>query len=250
MAFAPKTRSGSRTARLTVSAPLAVTATVSLSGDRAAVARPPGGWPRRRSGTIDGTGAAPAFQQPVGIASDGAGNLFVADCQQPHHPQGRHRHRRRHHARDRSPRPEGIAADGAGNLFVTDRATPPSGRSLSPPGPSRRSRARQACRYPRASPATGRATSSSPMPPTPSGRSSSPPAPSPRSPAPQGTSPEDRGVRRQSITSRRGGQPLRRRTQRQIRKVVIATGAVTTLVDATGAPVVRLPSPATERATS
>ena len=44
------------------------------------------------TGSADGTGAAARFNVPSGVAVDSAGNVYVADCVQPHHPQG---HRRR-----------------------------------------------------------------------------------------------------------------------------------------------------------
>ena len=74
VAFAPKTRSGSRTASLAVGAP----ASVSLSGTAlpslGLLAGGLGG-----PGNVDGTGAAARFMGPGGITSDGTGNLYVAD---------------------------------------------------------------------------------------------------------------------------------------------------------------------------
>ena len=39
------------------------------------------------SGSADGTGAAARFNRPYGVAVDGAGNVFVADIWQQHHPE-------------------------------------------------------------------------------------------------------------------------------------------------------------------
>jgi hypothetical protein len=86
-------------------------------------------------GNTDGTGAAARFQAPWGMASDGAGNLFVADSQN-------HTIRKVVVATGegstfagspgqagssdgmgtaaRFSNPKGIASDGAGNLFVVD----------------------------------------------------------------------------------------------------------------------------------
>ena len=38
------------------------------------------GGPTGGAGWWDGTGAAARFYQPLGVAADGSGNLFVADC--------------------------------------------------------------------------------------------------------------------------------------------------------------------------
>ena len=53
-----------------------------------------------QSGSADGTGADARFAGPSGIATDGAGNLYVADIGNDH-PEDRHRHRCRHHPRGR-----------------------------------------------------------------------------------------------------------------------------------------------------
>ena len=85
-----------------------------------------------QSAHVDGAGAAARFASPKGIASDGAGNLYVADSEPT--PSGRSSSRPAPSPRSRvastaaptgsaPPRvsqPSGIAADGAGNLFVTD----------------------------------------------------------------------------------------------------------------------------------
>ena len=79
VAFAPKTRSGARSARLTVGTPVGVAASASLSATAlpslGLLAGAFGGGP----GNVDGTGAAAHFNFPSAIASDGAGNLYVAD---------------------------------------------------------------------------------------------------------------------------------------------------------------------------
>ena len=41
------------------------------------------------SGSADGTGSAARFNYPYGVAVDGSGNVYVADCMQQHHPQRR-----------------------------------------------------------------------------------------------------------------------------------------------------------------
>jgi hypothetical protein len=131
IAFAPKTRSGTRSARLEVSAP-AGGATVSLSGTAlpslGLLAGALGGF-----GTADGRGPNARFSFPEGIASDGNGNLFVGgnstirkiviatgdvttlagvpDLYTDGDGTG---------ADARFNRPYGIAADGAGHLYVAD----------------------------------------------------------------------------------------------------------------------------------
>jgi hypothetical protein len=133
IAFAPKTRSGPRTAGLTVSAPTSAAATVSLSGTAlpslGLLAGHLGG-----SGTVDGTGAAARFMGPTGLVSDGAGTLYITD--------GGETVRKvalatgtvttfagapslsgtadGTGAAARFSYPAGIASDGAGNLFVAD----------------------------------------------------------------------------------------------------------------------------------
>ena len=131
VAFEPKTRSGARSARLEVSAPSGG-ATVSLSGTAlpslGLLAGALGGF-----GTADGRGPNARFSFPEGIASDGAGNLFVVgnstirkiviatgevttfagvpDLYTDGDGAG---------ADARFNLPFGIAADGAGNLYVAD----------------------------------------------------------------------------------------------------------------------------------
>ena len=114
----------------------------SFGAARAAVGRPP--WPLAgvvftvagagQEGSADGQGAATRFNNPFGIAFDGAGNVFVADA-------GNHVIRRISVAGDvttvagaaeqrggadgrgaaaRFRDPAGIAVDGAGNVFVAD----------------------------------------------------------------------------------------------------------------------------------
>ena len=131
VAFAPKTRSGSRTASLTVGAPLAAAATVSLSGTAlpslGLLAGGLGG-----PGPVDGTGAAARFNCPGGIASDGAGNLYVTDrtttpsarSSSPPAPSPRSRARPASSAPQTgraparaSPAPPASPSDGAGNLL-------------------------------------------------------------------------------------------------------------------------------------
>ncbi|CAK0830276.1 unnamed protein product [Prorocentrum cordatum] len=85
------------------------------------------------SGYADGQGAAASFYRPTGVAVDGAGNVFVADC---------YNHRIRkisaggavstlagsgasgyadgQGAAASFYRPTGVAVDGAGNVFVAD----------------------------------------------------------------------------------------------------------------------------------
>ncbi len=78
VAFAPKTRSGARSASLTVGAPSGPPATVSLSG----TALPSLGFLAGGlggPGDLNGTGAAVRFYRPGSVASDGAGNLYIAD---------------------------------------------------------------------------------------------------------------------------------------------------------------------------
>ena len=88
-----------------------------------------------QSGSADGTGAGRPLQQPGGIASDGAGNLYVADTgnntirkssSRPG-PSPRSRARRASPAAPTGPAPaarfnspSGVASDGAGNLYVAD----------------------------------------------------------------------------------------------------------------------------------
>ena len=78
VAFAPKTRSGVRSAALAVGASAGTAANVSLSGTAlpslGLLAGNLGG-----PGNRDGTGAGARFNEPVGVASDGAGNLYVAE---------------------------------------------------------------------------------------------------------------------------------------------------------------------------
>src|SRR5947207_3511636 len=78
IAFAPKTRSGQRTANLSVGASSNPAATVALTGTAlpslGLLAGKLGG-----AGTIDGTGATARFTGPNGMIGDGAGNLYVAD---------------------------------------------------------------------------------------------------------------------------------------------------------------------------
>jgi sugar lactone lactonase YvrE len=128
VAFAPKTRSGSRTASLAVGAP----ASVSLSGNAlpslGLLAGGLGG-----PGNVDGTGAAARFMGPGGIVGDGAGNLYAADgytirkvviasgtvttfagaAGQPGSADGTGTAARFYGT-------SGIATDGAGNLYVSD----------------------------------------------------------------------------------------------------------------------------------
>jgi hypothetical protein len=134
IAFAPKTRSGLRSATLSVGDSTSPTAAVALSGTAlpslGLLAGELGG-----AGTIDGTGAAARFTSPNGMIGDGAGNLYVAD--------GSHAIRKiviatgavttlagspgLNGAVDgtggaaRFDTPMGLALDGAGNLYVADR---------------------------------------------------------------------------------------------------------------------------------
>ena len=79
VAFAPRTRSGPRTASLAVSGSPNMTTTVSLSGTAlpslSLIAGGLGG-----PGFADGTGTEARFAGPTAITSDGTGNLFVADA--------------------------------------------------------------------------------------------------------------------------------------------------------------------------
>ena len=134
IAFAPKTRSGSRSASLTVNAPNSAPANVSLSGTAlpslGVLAGSLGG-----PGSTDGTGAAARFNTPFRIASDGAGNLYVADW--TNHvirkvviatgavttlagAPGQSGAVDGTGAAARFALPAGVASDGAGNLFVAD----------------------------------------------------------------------------------------------------------------------------------
>jgi hypothetical protein len=78
VAFAPKTRSGTRSASLAVTTPSDAAANVSLSGAAlpalSLLAGALGGV-----GTLDGTGATARFRSPRAIAGDGAGNLYIGD---------------------------------------------------------------------------------------------------------------------------------------------------------------------------
>jgi HYDIN/CFA65/VesB-like, Ig-like domain len=128
IAFAPKTRSGQRTASLSVGASSNPAATVALTGTAlpslGLLAGKLGG-----AGTIDGTGATARFTGPNGMIGDGAGNLYVAD--------GGHIIRKivvttlagspglngpvdGTGSAARFDHPMGLALDGAGNLYVAD----------------------------------------------------------------------------------------------------------------------------------
>jgi sugar lactone lactonase YvrE len=137
VAFAPKTRSGSRTARLTLGdAAIAAPANVSLSG----TALPSLGLLAGAGGpgAADGTGAAARFRGPLGAASDGAGNVFVADTGNATIRKvvvatgavttlagaaGQLGTADGTGAAARFTSPTGVASDGAGNLYVADSHT-------------------------------------------------------------------------------------------------------------------------------
>ena len=87
------------------------------------------------SGSTDGTGAAARFNQPIGVASDGAGDLFVADSVNQTIRKivlstgavttfaGQVGVMGQQNGTGTSAQfnfPEGVVADGAGNLFVAD----------------------------------------------------------------------------------------------------------------------------------
>ena len=78
VAFGPKTRSGARSARLTVGAASGAPVSVSVSG----TALPSLGLLAGRLGApgfVDGTGDAARLGGPLAIAGDGAGNFYVTD---------------------------------------------------------------------------------------------------------------------------------------------------------------------------
>ncbi len=135
VAFAPQTRSGSRTASLMVGATSGVAANVSLSGTAlpslGLLAGGIGG-----AGTADGTGAGARFYGPSGIASDEAGNLYVADAINDTIRKvviatgavstfagapGQYGSVDGTGAAARFYGPSGLASDGTGNLYVADR---------------------------------------------------------------------------------------------------------------------------------
>ena len=158
---------------------------------------------------------------------------------QLHHPEDRHRDRRRHHARDRIfPEPVGIAADGAGNVFVTSDGNSAIRKIAVATGTVTTLAGAPDLSYPRGIAydgagnlyVTAAAT-------TPSRRSSSRQAPSPRSWRPMAASPEDFADSRRHSSSPTGRATSSSTNGTQIRKVVIATGAVSTLMDATALPV-------------
>ena len=236
VAFAPKTRSGSRGARLTVSTPLGV-ATASLSATAlpslGLLAGTLGGGP----GNVDGIGPGAHFRYPSGIASDGAGNLFVADSYN-------YSVRKIVIATGAVttlatglPEPDGIAADRVGNVFVTSYGNSavrkiavatgtvttlagapdlslPRGMACDGAGNLYVTAAANAVQ--KIVIATGAVTTIVP---------------------PHGTSPEDFGTSAPFIVADGAGN-LFVDEGTEIQKVVIATGAVSTLTDATGTPVV------------
>jgi len=132
IAFAPKTRSGSRNASLAIGAASSAPAAVSLAG----TALPSLGLLAGSIGSpgfVDGTGALARFGRPGGVAADGLGNLYVADgntirkiviataavttlagtAYQDGSADGTG-------AAARFAAPSGVASDGAGNLYVAD----------------------------------------------------------------------------------------------------------------------------------
>ena len=134
VAFAPKTRSGLRSASLAVGAASTTAANVSLSGTAlpslGLLAGNLGG-----PGNRDGTGAGARFNQPVSVAGDGAGNLYVAEYTNQTirkvviatgavttlaGASGQHGATDGIGSAALFAGPSAIASDGAGNLYVAD----------------------------------------------------------------------------------------------------------------------------------